>query len=156
MHKINASSISVQQQHPFVMIHAGYASVFLLPLLQLAAGQLGTNPKALVVCGGSLGCLRGIHMPGYQIKRFEAFLGIPYALPPVGELRFSVSRWHSPYPSVLICWPASRIPRSCPSCAAFTMPAPRSRTAYRRTICCPRRLSMARRIACTSMSTGQR
>ncbi|TDG47048.1 hypothetical protein AWZ03_006485 [Drosophila navojoa] len=78
------------------MIHAGLTlpmlSVLLL-LMLLGSGQstpsIAVAQKALIVCGGSLGCLKGIHMPGYQIKRFEAFLGIPYALPPVGKLRFS-------------------------------------------------------------------
>ncbi|KAH8370631.1 hypothetical protein KR093_004383 [Drosophila rubida] len=55
----------------------------------VSATALAPSEKALLVCGGSLGCLKGVYMPGYQSKRFEAFLGIPYALPPLGELRFS-------------------------------------------------------------------
>lgn len=81
------------------MIHAGFTLPLwsmLLLLLLLGFGQstpsIAVAQKALIVCGGSLGCLKGIYMPGYQIKRFEAFLGIPYALPPVGKLRFSVSK----------------------------------------------------------------
>lgn len=45
---------------------------------------------ALTVCPPSVGCLKGTICAGYQADRFEAFMGIPYALPPVGELRFSV------------------------------------------------------------------
>ncbi|KAH8252728.1 hypothetical protein KR032_001495 [Drosophila birchii] len=41
----------------------------------------------LDVCLKDLGCLRGTLMPGYQIKEFEAFMGIPFAQPPVGALR---------------------------------------------------------------------
>ncbi|XP_054737010.1 juvenile hormone esterase-like [Anastrepha obliqua] len=41
------------------------------------------------VCGHDMGCLQGKYMTGFQTKRFQAFLGIPYALPPVGELRFA-------------------------------------------------------------------
>ncbi|KAL7737528.1 hypothetical protein ACLKA6_007655 [Drosophila palustris] len=70
------------------MIHPGNALVLLL-LTLLSATTLALIDKSLIVCGSNLGCLKGIHMPGYQIKRFEAFLGIPYALPPVGELRFN-------------------------------------------------------------------
>ncbi|KAH8337976.1 hypothetical protein KR067_012395 [Drosophila pandora] len=44
---------------------------------------------ALTVCPPSVGCLKGTIRAGYQAERFEAFMGIPYALPPVGELRFS-------------------------------------------------------------------
>ncbi|XP_017096776.2 juvenile hormone esterase [Drosophila bipectinata] len=44
---------------------------------------------ALTVCPPSVGCLKGTTLAGYQAERFEAFMGIPYALPPVGELRFS-------------------------------------------------------------------
>ncbi|KAH8400773.1 hypothetical protein KR009_000937, partial [Drosophila setifemur] len=42
----------------------------------------------LIVCPPSVGCLKGTFRPGYQTQRFEAFFGIPYALPPTGELRF--------------------------------------------------------------------
>lgn len=37
------------------------------------------------------GCLRGTFMKGYQAGPFEAFMGIPFAKPPVGQLRFAVS-----------------------------------------------------------------
>lgn len=37
------------------------------------------------------GCLRGTFMKGYQAGPFEAFIGIPFAKPPVGQLRFAVS-----------------------------------------------------------------
>ncbi|XP_062127648.1 uncharacterized protein LOC133840012 [Drosophila sulfurigaster albostrigata] len=87
---------------PSVMIHTGNAlllplslsmlmSLMMLPMLLtlVSASNLASNEKSLVVCGTNLGCLMGVHMPGYQSKRFEAFLGIPYALPPIGELRFS-------------------------------------------------------------------
>lgn len=37
------------------------------------------------------GCVKGITLPSYQTESFEAFLGIPYAEPPIGKLRFAVS-----------------------------------------------------------------
>ncbi|KAH8327059.1 hypothetical protein KR074_001376 [Drosophila pseudoananassae] len=43
---------------------------------------------SLDVCLQDLGCLKGTEMPGFQSGSFEAFLGIPFAQPPVGELRF--------------------------------------------------------------------
>jgi hypothetical protein len=58
----------------------------LIVLLKLVAAA-SQNP---VVCSES-GCVRGKLMPGYQTKAFEAFLGIPFAKPPVGELRFQVN-----------------------------------------------------------------
>ncbi|EDW02572.1 GH22070 [Drosophila grimshawi] len=80
------------------MIHVGFAlHLLLLLLLLLLLGNQATatlSHKSLIVCGSNLGCLKGIYMPGYQIKRFEGFLGIPYALPPVDELRFN-------YPKVM-------------------------------------------------------
>ncbi|XP_026837124.1 venom carboxylesterase-6 isoform X1 [Drosophila erecta] len=66
----------------------------LLLLGQLLAGPgpfctaLATVDQ-LTVCPSSVGCLKGTYLHGYQSERFEAFMGIPYALPPVGDLRFS-------------------------------------------------------------------
>ncbi|XP_058986933.1 juvenile hormone esterase isoform X2 [Musca domestica] len=48
------------------------------------------------VCAPSAGCMIGKIMPGYRIDSFEAFMGIPYALPPVGDLRFSHPKAYPP------------------------------------------------------------
>ncbi|KAH8400774.1 hypothetical protein KR009_000936 [Drosophila setifemur] len=55
--------------------------VIIYYILATAAGD------NLDVCLKDLGCLRGTLMPGYQKGEFEAFMGIPFAQPPVGSLR---------------------------------------------------------------------
>ncbi|XP_030081377.1 uncharacterized protein LOC111594041 [Drosophila hydei] len=42
----------------------------------------------LDVCLEELGCLHGALMPDSRQQQFEAFMGIPFAKPPIGELRF--------------------------------------------------------------------
>uniref|UniRef100_A0A0K8TZC5 Carboxylic ester hydrolase n=4 Tax=Bactrocera latifrons TaxID=174628 RepID=A0A0K8TZC5_BACLA len=51
--------------------------------------QHSASPK---VCLYEMGCLQGRLMPGLGAHNFEAFLGIPYALPPVGERRFAIPK----------------------------------------------------------------
>uniref|UniRef100_B4MQF1 GK21860 n=1 Tax=Drosophila willistoni TaxID=7260 RepID=B4MQF1_DROWI len=55
----------------------------------------------LIVCPPKVGCLRGTTMNGYQNGPFEAFMGIPYAEPPLGALRFQSpkikARWFNTY-----------------------------------------------------------
>ncbi|CAD7014810.1 unnamed protein product [Ceratitis capitata] len=44
------------------------------------------------VCIAEMSCLQGKIMMGVDHQPFEAYLGIPYAMPPVGELRFANPR----------------------------------------------------------------
>ncbi|KAH8258411.1 hypothetical protein KR038_011182 [Drosophila bunnanda] len=66
-----------------------------LPLLLLTLLFVGHEPRSavgldkLIVCPPSVGCVKGANLKGYQSERFEAYMGIPYALPPIGDLRFS-------------------------------------------------------------------
>lgn len=48
------------------------------------------------------GCVRGIHHKG-NLKEFEGFLGIPYAKPPVDELRLKVSCKEVAQSDVIAC-----------------------------------------------------
>ena len=48
------------------------------------------------------GCLVGTLRDGMAGEQFEAFLGIPFAQPPVGELRFAVSNGFGDRKVVLI------------------------------------------------------
>lgn len=43
------------------------------------------------VCLSKNKCLQGILMAGFRSKKFQAFMGIPYAQPPINDLRFKVS-----------------------------------------------------------------
>lgn len=62
-----------------------------MPLAYSVLSQLLEDRFTSIVCADNAGCMRGRLMLGYNIPLFEAFMGIPYALPPVGNLRFSVS-----------------------------------------------------------------
>lgn len=62
------------------------------PHLNLSEGNFSSVFP--IVCTKS-GCVEGVAKTGYQVDEFEAFYGIPYAEPPIGALRFAVSRTDS-------------------------------------------------------------
>lgn len=66
-----------------------FSLVFLAVAVSVCAISADDEP---VVCLEK-GCVRGKSFKG-NLKEFEGFLGIPYAKPPVGELRLKVS--HEP------------------------------------------------------------
>lgn len=61
----------------------------------------GSVHATVNVCLPDLGCLQGTYMLGYQSDKFEAFMGIPYAQPPVGDLRLSNPQPVKPWKDVL-------------------------------------------------------
>ncbi|XP_073811645.1 juvenile hormone esterase-like [Musca autumnalis] len=66
------------------------------PILENGDGSGGVgegynyrSPLQPKICTRNAGCMLGKLMPGYRIASFEAFMGIPYAQPPINDLRFS-------------------------------------------------------------------
>lgn len=47
--------------------------------------------KCVVYVDTKLGTIKGTTMLSRDGNKFNAFLGVPYAKPPIGELRFQVS-----------------------------------------------------------------
>ena len=68
------------------MSHAGR---FLLALM-VGLG-LGQSAQQFTINIPSLGQIRGSQMTSASGKNFHAFRGIPYAEPPIGDLRFRVN-----------------------------------------------------------------
>ncbi|NWT18517.1 ACES Acetylcholinesterase, partial [Vireo altiloquus] len=73
---------------------------FLPPLLLLLLAPSQVATEDLVVATSS-GAVRGFHVPAGPSSRVAAFLGIPYAEPPLGPLRFAPPRPARPWGGVL-------------------------------------------------------
>lgn len=61
--------------------------------LIILIGQLFilVNVKCVVHVTTQLGTVKGISMLSRRGQKFNAFLGIPFAKPPIGDLRFKVN-----------------------------------------------------------------
>lgn len=71
-----------------------------LSLLLFLVTRVKSNDE-LKICLKSLGCLEGTEMPGINGDNFEAFLGVPFAKPPIGSLRFRNPEPIEPWKGVL-------------------------------------------------------
>ncbi|KRF97976.1 uncharacterized protein Dwil_GK21434 [Drosophila willistoni] len=65
-----------------------YLCVCLVILTAFGRRNRPRDEDPLLVCPQTVGCIKGTYMDGYQTQTFHAFMGIPYAKPPLGPLRF--------------------------------------------------------------------
>lgn len=65
--------------------------VLALSFLLALRASLSQNP--IVCINNNITCMVGVTIPATTIDdSFDAFYGIPFALPPIGNLRFAVSK----------------------------------------------------------------
>ena len=64
--------------------------LFLTSLLILNFFGVVFSHQSFTFIQTRLGGIRGLHRKSFSGRKFEAYEGIPYALPPVGERRFEV------------------------------------------------------------------
>ncbi|XP_036331506.1 esterase E4-like [Rhagoletis pomonella] len=60
----------------------------LIVILVFYLNFANTQADAPQVCIDSLGCIEGIYKTGNEVEKYEAFYGVPYAKPPIADLRF--------------------------------------------------------------------
>lgn len=77
-----------------------YAIAVFFAITQITSGAVTIETK--------LGHVRGTVMLSRNGKRFNAFLGLPYAKPPVGELRFKV-RYHLVLANNIVCYICTKL-----------------------------------------------
>lgn len=81
--------------YPYLIAVAIYLNVkkkiFILTVLKLSHYIANMSPEPIVTI--KQGVLKGQTEKTKSGVEFNSFLGIPYAQPPIGELRFKVSIW---------------------------------------------------------------
>ena len=93
-------------------MHIPWRTAFLIALLSLKPSLHGmANPSYL---GPEVRTEQGV-VAGKKVDSVFAFLGIPYAAPPVGDLRFRPPQPHAPWPAPR---PASEYGNICPQLSA--------------------------------------
>ena len=95
-----------------VIMRTQYTSLMVLVLFVLVSGQTSPGSEDSIVVRSEHGRLRG-----QRVGKANAFLGIPYASPPVGDLR-----WRPPVDPE--SWMDIRDATSYPVAAAQRMPNP--------------------------------
>lgn len=74
--------------HPAGIMLAKFLIVWLCLGLTIYVGSNKAAPRIKIPLGG----LKGYYKISQNGRQYEAYEGIPYALPPVGELRFKVGK----------------------------------------------------------------
>jgi hypothetical protein len=93
------SDISMQMGCVFVVLAA----------LSVGVGSYDDAPQVTVVQGS----LRGLHLTSRKGRQFVGFQGVPYAKPPLGEMRFKVSRLQISWPAALLSQRFNGVGRYC-------------------------------------------
>ncbi|XP_076462794.1 acylcarnitine hydrolase-like [Babylonia areolata] len=116
--ELSLSSFSLAQQHPSsggttLMTMVGRCPSTLLLALVMVMVMAMQPAHSVPVIHAPWGALQGISMEGDEGRMMNAYLGIPYAMPPVGELRYEKPLPH-PGPAKGQVFQAQQVMPACP------------------------------------------